>query len=332
MSTAMGFSALVQSFFTRHLIQHKQVSPRTITAYRDTFRLLFKFIEDRTGRSPSDLDITDLDSPAILAFLDHLEADRSNHARSRNVRLSAIRSFFRFASVRDVGNLAVASRVLAIPNKRSARPMMTFLTRPEIDAVLATTDQKTWMGSRDHALLLTMYNTGARAAEITTLRCGQVSFGRTTLIRLHGKGRKDRTVPLWPQTSRVLRRWFQVLVADEAKLAFPSGKGTTLSSDGLDYILQRAVKKATLACPSLLNKRVTPHALRRTTAMHLLQGGVDIAVIALWLGHESIETTHGYVEADLEIKQRALDKLTPASGKVSRYKPSDCLMRFLTSL
>lgn len=332
MSTAMGFSALVQSFFTRHLIQHKQVSPRTITVYRDTFRLLFTFIEDRTGRSPSHLDITDLDSPTILAFLDHLEADRSNHARSRNVRLSAIRSFFRFVSVRDVDNLAVASRVLAIPNKRSARPMMTFLTRPEIDAVLATTDQKTWMGSRDHALLLTMYNTGARAAEITTLRCGQVSFGRTTLIRLHGKGRKDRTVPLWPQTSRVLRRWFQVLEADEAKLAFPSAKGTTLSSDGLDYILQRAVKKATVACPSLLNKRVTPHALRRTTAMHLLQGGVDIAVIALWLGHESIETTHGYVEADLEIKQRALDKLTPASGKVSRYKPNDSLMRFLTSL
>ena len=295
MSTAMGFSALVQSFFTRHLIQHKQVSPRTITVYRDTFRLLFTFIEDRTGRSPSHLDITDLDSPTILAFLDHLEADRSNHARSRNVRLSAIRSFFRFASVRDVDNLAVASRVLAIPNKRSARPLMPFLTRPEIDAVLATTDQKTWMGSRDHALLLTMYNTGARAAEITTLRCGQVSFGRTTLIRLHGKGRKDRTVPLWPQTSRVLRRWFQVLEADDAKLAFPS-------------------------------------ALRRTTAMHLLQGGVDIAVIALWLGHESIETTHGYVEADLEIKQRALDKLTPASGKVSRYKPSDSLMRFLTSL
>jgi integrase/recombinase XerD len=190
MSTTMGFSTLVQCFFTRHLTQHKQVSPRTITAYRDTV------IENRIGRPPSDLDITDLDSPTILAFLDHLEAHRSNHARSRNVRLSAIRSFFRFASVRDVDNLAVASRVLAIPNKRSARPMMTFLSRPEIDAVLATTDQTTWMGSRDHALLLTMYNTGARGAEITTLRCGQLSFGRTTLIRLHGKGRKDRAV-LW---------------------------------------------------------------------------------------------------------------------------------------
>jgi site-specific recombinase XerD len=332
MSTAMGFSALVQCFFTRHLTQHKQVSPRTITAYRDTFRLLFTFIEGRTGRSPSDLDIKDLDSPTILAFLDHLEADRSNHARSRNVRLSAIRSFFRFASVRDVDNLAVASRVLAIPNKRTARPMMTFLTRSEIDAVLATTDQTTWMGSRDHALLLTMYNMGARAAEIATLRCGQVSFGRTTLVRLHGKGRKDRTVPLWPQTSRVLRRWFQVLETDDAKLAFPSMKGTPLSADGLDYILQRAVKKASTACPSLLTKRVTPHAIRRTTAMHLLQAGVDIAVIALWLGHENIETTHGYVEADLDIKQRALDKLTPASGKVSRYKPNDSLMRFLTSL
>jgi site-specific recombinase XerD len=328
----MGFPALVQSFFTQHLTNHKHVSPRTITAYRDTFRLLFAFLEKRTGLSPSDLTITDLDSPTILEFLDHLEADRSNHARSRNARLSAIRSFFRFASVRDAANLAVASRVLAIPNKRSGRPLMTFLSRPEVDAILATTDQSTWMGSRDHALLLTMYNTGARAAEVTTLRCGQVSFGRTTQIRLHGKGRKDRTVPLWPQTARVLRHWFQVLEADDTTLAFPSARGTTLSADGLDYVLQRAVRKAAAACPSLTNKRVTPHSLRRTTAMHLLQAGVDVAVIALWLGHESIETTHGYIEADLEIKQRALDKLTPASGKVSRFKPNDSLMRFLTAL
>jgi site-specific recombinase XerD len=188
-------------------VEHKRVSPRTITAYRDTFRLLFAFLQDRTGRAPSDLEISDLDAPAVLAFLDHLESVRSNHARSRNLRLSAIRSFFRFASLRDIEHLAVANRVLAIPSKRTARPMITFLTRPEVDAILATTDQTTRLGGRDHALLLTMYNTGARASELTTLTCGQVAFGITTLIQLYGKGRKDRTVPLWPQTFKVLHRW-----------------------------------------------------------------------------------------------------------------------------
>jgi integrase/recombinase XerD len=332
MTASAQLSALVQCFFTQHLVEHKHVSPKTIAAYRDTFRLLFTFLQHRTGRAPCELEITALDAPSVLAFLEHLESTRGNHARSRNARLSAIRSFFRFASVRDLEHLAIANRVLAIPNKRTARPMITFLTRPEMDAILATMDQTTWRGGRDHALLLAMYNTGARASEIITLRCGQVTFGSTTLIQLHGKGRKDRSVPLWPQTSRVLQRWFRVLEANENTLAFPSVRRTALSVDGLDHLLQQAVQKATAACPELAKKRVTPHVIRHTTAMHLLQAGVEIAVIALWLGHESIETTHGYIEADLQTKERALDKLTPASGKVSRFKAGDSLLQFLSKL
>jgi len=294
--------------------------------------LLFTFLQKQTGKTPSVLEFSDLDAPSILAFLEHLESERSNHARSRNARLCAIRSFFKFVSVREPEHLIVVNRVLAIPNKRTSRPLITFLTRSEMDAILTTTDRQTWLGSRDHALLLTMYNTGARSSELTQLRCGQVTFGTPSLVHLHGKGRKDRVVPLWPQTAKVLRKWFEVLQADEKALAFPSVRRTALSADALDDLLKRAVEKALPACPDMANKRVTPHVLRHTTAMHLLQSGVDIAVIALWLGHESIETTHGYVEADLELKQRALDKLIPASGKVSRFKADDSLLEFLARI
>jgi integrase/recombinase XerD len=332
MNPRSHFSSLVQCFFTQHLCEHKQVSPRTITAYRDTFRLLFAFMRERTGSPPSSLEITDLDAPAVLAFLDHLESSRENAPRSRNARLAAIRSFFRFVSARDVDHLAVVNRVLAIPNKRTNRPLITFLTRSEISAILNSLNRETWLGSRDHALLLTMYNTGARASELIHLKCGQVSFSSPTMIQLHGKGRKDRSVPLWPQTSRVLQQWFRVLNADENALAFPSVRLTALSADALDHLLKRAVNKALPKCPDLPKKHVTPHVIRHTTAMHLLQSGVDIAVIALWLGHESIETTHGYVEADLELKQRALDRLTPVSGKVSRFKAGDSLLEFLAGL
>jgi integrase/recombinase XerD len=326
------FSSLVQSFFTQHLCQHKRVSPQTVTVYRDTFRLLFAFMQERTGRTPSELVIADLDAPAILAFLEYLETTRHNHARSRNLRLSAIRSFFRFASLHDVEYLAVVNRVLAIPTKRTAHPLLTFLSRPEMDAILASTDQSTWLGGRDHALLLTMYNTGARSSELTALTCGQVSFGTTTLVQLHGKGRKERTVPLWPQTAKVLTRWFQILNTGDKGFAFPTIRGTKLSADALHRLLQQAVVKASSVCPDLVRKRISPHVIRHTTALHLLQAGVDIAVIALWLGHESIETTHGYVEADLEMKQRALEKLTPATGTVTRFKAGDCLLQFLSKL
>jgi site-specific recombinase XerD len=332
MTPQLRLSSIVQSFFTQHLTEHKQVSPRTVTAYRDTFRLLFTFVQNKTSHTPSEVEIQELDAPMILEFLDHLESARGNQARSRNARLSAIRSFFKYASVRDVEHLAIANRVLAIPNKRAARPLITYLTRPEVDAILAVPNRETWLGSRDHALLLALYNTGARSSEMTGATRGQVSFGSTALFQLHGKGRKERTVPLWPQTARVLHRWFKMVEGDDRTLAFPSIRGTALSADALDYLLQCAVKKASTTCPDLATKRVTPHVMRHTTAMHLLQSGVDIAVIALWLGHESIETTHGYVEADLEAKQRALDKLTPASGKVSRFIAGDSLLQFLAKL
>lgn len=332
MKETTAFPSLLQYFFAQHLCAHKQVSPRTVTSYRDTFRLLLEFLQNRTGRTASSLNVTDLDVPAILAFLEHLEVERGNTARSRNARLHAIRSFFHVVAVRDPANAALVSRVLAIPLKKTDRKLITYLTREETEAILAVPDQATWLGSRDHALLLTLYNSGGRASEITNLLCGHVSFGSHTFVHLHGKGRKDRTVPLWPQTSRVLQVWFQKMGSKPDTIAFPALRGGCLSADGLDHLLQKAVLAAKKTCPSLEKKRVTPHVLRHTTAMHLLQAGVDIAVIALWLGHESIETTHGYVEADLRMKELALNKLTPAQGRSSRFQPKDELLRFLAAL
>ena len=332
MTDAPSFPSLVQYFFAQHLCTNKQVSPKTVAAYRDTFRLLLTFMQDQTGRPASALRITDIDAPSVLAFLDHLETQRGNKARSRNARLYAIRSFFRVIALRDPANIAIVDRVMAIPCKRTTKPMITYLTREEIDSILAVPDQTTWVGSRDHALFLTLYNTGARASEITQMRCEQVSFGSSTFVRLHGKGRKERTVPLWPQTARVLRQWFRKLGSTDQDLAFPAVRGGPLSNDGLDYALQRAIEEAIAECPSLNKKHVSPHVIRHTTAMHLLQSGVDIAVIALWLGHESIETTHGYIEADLNMKERALAKLTPAKGRMSRFEPGDDLLQFLNGL
>lgn len=332
MNASPSLSSLVQYFFAQHLCEHKRSSPRTVTAYRDTFRLLLSFLQARTGRVPTNLTIADLDAPAILAFLDHLEAGRHNQIRSRNARLGAIRSFFRIVAVRDPANLGIVHRVLAIPTKRTERRLVTYLTRIEMDAVLAAPDPATWLGRRDHALLLAMYNSGARASEVINLRCAQVAFGSNTYVQLHGKGRKERTVPLWPQTARVLQRWFHELEATADSLAFPTIRRTLLSADALNHLLQRAVQRASTECPSLLTKRVTPHVIRHATAMHLLQSGVDIATIALWLGHESIETTHGYVEADLTSKQKALEKLAPAQGQIQRFQPEDDLLRFLAGL
>lgn len=310
MNDAPSFPALVQYFFAQHLCMNKEASPKTVASYRDTFRLLLTFLQGQTGRPASALRIADVDAPAVLAFLDHLETKRGNKARSRNARLYTIRAFFRVVALKDPANIGIVDRVMAIPGKRTTKPLITYLTREEMESILAVPDQSTWVGSRDHALFLTLYNTGARASEITQMMCEQVSFGSTTFVRLHGKGRKERTVPLWPQTSRVLRQWFRMLGTKDKDLAFPAVRGGPLSNDGLDYALQKAVEEASNECASLSKKRVTPHVIRHTTAMHLLQSGVDIAVIALWLGHESIETTHGYIEADLNMKERALARLT----------------------
>lgn len=326
---------LIQYFFTQHLSAHKQVSLRTIASYRDTFRLLLNHLHGKVGKPPSRLQVADLDAPAVLEFLDHLEQQRGNQPRSRNARLTAIRSFFRVVALRDPASLAVTTRVLAIPLKRTERRLVGYLTPQEMDAILAGPDTTTWLGRRDHALLLTMYNTGARASEIIHLRGEQLRLdATTTYIQLHGKGRKERTVPLWPKTGQTLKQWMaeQGKVKQPAPVLFPTVHGRAMSAEALDYLLQSAVRKAAERCASLQSKRVTPHMIRHSTAMGLLQGGVDIAVIALWLGHESIETTHGYLEADLKTKEAALDKIAAPSAGFKRYRPSDELLAFLADV
>ncbi len=322
----------VQAFFTQHLCQHKQASPQTIASYRDTFRLFLTFVKDTTGREPVALQLSDLDAPIVLQFLDYLEHQRGNTVRSRNMRLAAIRTFMRFLVLRAPESLAIATRVLAIPVKRTDKKLIEALTRAEVEALLAAPNRSCWIGRRDHALLLTLYNSGARVSEVTTLQRHQVCFGTPTFLQLTGKGRKERTVPLWPQTSRMLQAWFAELGEDGGRTAFPNTRGRPLSRDGVAHLLQRAVHKAAAVCPSLRTKKITPHVLRHTTALHLLQAGVDIAVIALWLGHESLETTHVYLEIDLAHKEQALHKLTPVEGPMARFTAPDPLLAFLTSL
>jgi integrase/recombinase XerD len=321
---------LLQGFFVEHLLQQKHVSPQTIASYRDAFRLLLQYVKKQRNIEPASLDVTTLDAPLILSFLDSLEIDRHNSVRSRNIRLAAIRSFFRWLTLRDPTILGLATRILAIPVKRTDRRLVQSLTRDEIDALLAAPDQRFWQGRRDHALILTLYNTGARVSEITALRQDQVEFGSSNFVHLLGKGRKERDVPLWPKTARTLKAWFRELASSSGHLAFPSARGLQLSRNGVDYVLKRAAACAN--CSSLRSKRIHPHAVRHTTGAHLLQSGVDISVIALWLGHESIETTHIYVEADLATKERALQKLAPAGAIVKRFTPDDRVLAFLATL
>ena len=322
---------LLQAFFAEHLLAHKQASPQTVAAYRDAFRLLLLFLRETKALEPAALRLDDVGAPQLLCFLEHLETHRGNTARSRNARLAAFRSFFRFVTLREPDSLALASSVLAIPVRRVTRPLVGYLSRPEMDAILAAPDCATWAGRRDHALLLTLYNSGARVSEIARLQRAQVDVGATACVRLHGKGRRDRAVPLWPKTAKVLRAWFRELGPGDG-LAFPNARGRPLTRDGVAYLLDRANQAACSHCPSLKDKRVSPHVIRHTTAMHLLQAGVDLTVIALWLGHESIETTHGYLEADLATKQRALAKLSPTTTTVPRFRPTDELLGFLAAL
>ena len=322
----------LHAFFTTYLGQHKRASPQTVASCRDTFRLLLLFIKDTKQIEPSALNLTELDVPTILAFLTHLEQHRGNTVRSRNIRLSAIRSFFRFVALRDPERVDLVTRILAIPVKRQEKKLIGYLSREEIEAILTAPDRSTWVGRRDHALLLTMYNSGARVSELTALRCAQVAVGVSTFVHLHGKGRKERAIPLWPDTSRVLQAWFRERGAEPGHMAFPNARGNPLSRYGVNYLLQQAVTKAIPGCPSLQTKNVTPHVVRHTTAMHLLQAGIDIATIALWLGHESIDTTHIYLAADLAAKERALQKLAPVEGQGRRFTAADPLLTFLTSL
>ncbi|MBT3218342.1 MAG: tyrosine-type recombinase/integrase [Proteobacteria bacterium] len=324
---------LVQSFFVEHLPLHKGASLATVSAYRDTFRLLLHFLHQTTGKQPSSLQMADLHMPAILAFLQHLEEQRRNSVRTRNARLAAVRTFFRYVALREPECLGLATRVLAIPSKRTDRPLVGYLTRQEIEALLTAPDRATWAGRRDHALLLTMYNSGARVSELCSLQRRQVHFGATAAyLDLHGKGRKERSVPLWSKTTKILREWLREWGDAPDVCMFPNARRRSLTRHGVKYILDHAVRHAANSCVSLADKTVSPHVIRHSTAMHLLQSGVDITVIALWLGHESIETTHIYVEADLAMKEKALQKLAPIGTDVRRYKADDSLIAFLSGL
>jgi integrase/recombinase XerD len=323
----------LQRFFAEHLAMHKHASPGTVASYRDTFRLLLQFMQDTTRIAPTALPVAAIDADAILAFLNHIERDRRCSVRSRNARLAAIRAFFRFVSLHDPACLGMATRIMAIPNKRCEKKLVGFLSRAEVKALIAAPDRRTCSGRRDHALLLTLYNTGARISEIIGLQRRQLSLdaGHAS-IQLLGKGRKERVIPLWNETARVLRRWLREIDDTPDAVVFPSARNQPLSRDGADYILRRAVVTATVSCSSLANRSVSPHVLRHSTAMHLLQSGVDLAVIALWLGHESIQTTNVYITADLASKERALERLDPVPGTFSRYRPTDKLMAFLAAL
>ena len=312
----------VQAFFADYLCQQRRLSPQTIVSCRDTFRLLLTFVRDQTGVEPAALRLADVDAPVVLRFLTYLEQERGNAVRSRNIRLSAIRAFFRLVALRDPDSLGIVTRVLAIPMKREDRKLIAYLTRTEMQALLAAPDRSKWSGRRDYALLLTLYNSGARVSEVTTLKRGQICFGASTFVQLLGKGRKERTVPLWPEE----------LGEDAGPMAFPNARGKALSREGVDYLLQHARQRAIPACSSLATKHLTPHVVRHTTAMHLLQAGVDIATIALWLGHESIETTHMYLQADLAMQEKALEKLDPLAGVWKRFQADDPLLTFLNAL
>ena len=332
MKTDIDFPFLLQSFFSDRLMRQRQASPHTIASYRDTFRMFLVFAGQRLKKAPSMLRLDDLDTPFIGTFLDYLEKERGNSARSRNVRLAAIHSFFRYVALHDPVHSALAQRVLAMPIKRYHRKQIQFLTRPEIAALIATPDQKTWAGRRDRTLLLVAVQTGLRLSELTGLCCEDVALSTGAYLRCTGKGRKERCTPLRRETTAALRVWLLERNGQPGDPVFPNARGQVLSSDGVEYILAKYTLIARQRCPSLEKKRVTPHVLRHTAAMELLQSGVDRSVIALWLGHESMDTTQIYLHADLEMKGKALAKTSPFGIQIRRYRPDDKLLAFLKSL
>jgi len=328
----IGFAQLVQDFFLRRLIAQRGASARTVESYRDAFELLFGFIEQRTGKPAAALQLVDLDAPVVLDFLDHLENRRGNSVRTRNARLAAIHSFMRYAAVRDPASLPITTRVLAIPTKRFDRPVLGYLSREQIAAILAAPDRRTWSGHRDAVLLATTYNTGARVSEITALRVRDVLLDRQTAVHLHGKGRKERVIPLWKNTATELHAWLGKINDAPQSPVFPNRSGAPMSRSGVRDRLDRAVAVAERDCPSLRGQHVSPHTLRHSTAMHLLQSGTDLATIALWLGHSSPAVTHQYLEADLAAKEAVLQHLDDPSPAPTRFQPGDQLLAFLQDL
>ena len=323
---------VLQAFFTQRLITQRAASPHTIAAYRDTFRLLLHFAHQHTGKAPFQLDIDDLDAPLIGAFLTHLEHNRGNSARSRNARLGAIHSFYRYAALEHPEHAHTIARIMAIPTKRHERTVVSYLDPGEIKALLAAPDPLTWLGRRDHALLALMIQTGVRVSELVGLRIGDVHLGVGAHIRVTGKGRKKRAIPLTGETVAVLRAWLKERRGQSDEPLFPTRQGHALSRYTVGAILTRHVTAATRTCPSMTAKQTTPHTLRHTNAMLLRANGVDIATIALWLGHESTQTTHIYEHADPALKERAIARTAPLGAKPGRYRPPDNLLAFLEEL
>jgi integrase/recombinase XerD len=323
---------LIQAFFSERLQAQRQLSAATIASYRDTLRLLLNHIEQRTHRRPSQQVLEDWDAPHILQFLEQLEKQRANTARSRNLRLTAIHTFMHFVAQQAPEVLALTARVLAIPMKRFERPLLGYLSHPEIQAILSAPPSTTASGQRDRILFELMYNTGARVSEVAALNRQDLQLQPARLVQLQGKGRKQRVVPLWKSTAAHLKGWLTQNPGTPSAPLFANHLGQRLSRFGIQYRLQRAATHAARQCPSLKGRAVSPHLLRHTTAMHLLQAGNDITVIALWLGHESPATTHQYLELDLAMKDQCLKKLSSPNVKSPRFKPSDPLLKYLQGL
>jgi integrase/recombinase XerD len=322
----------LEAFFTERLGHQRQASPNTVSSYRDTFRLLLQYLQRETSKAPSALDIADLGAPRIGAFLEHLERDRHNSVRTRNARLAAIHSLFRFAALRHPEHAALIERVLAIPPKRSDRALVSYLVDSEITALMSAPDRSGWIGRRDHALLLLAIQTGLRVSELVGIRCGDVTLSTGPHVRCMGKGRKERATPLTGQTVAVLREWLAERKGGPGDPLFPSRRGGQLSPDAVAWLLTKYHQTAAQTCPSLRNKKLTPHVLRHTAAMLLRAAGIDITVIALWLGHESTQSTQIYMHADLAIKEHALARTRPIQTAPGRYRPDDALLTFLDQL
>ncbi len=332
MKSALNFPALLQAFFTDRLIAQRNASPHTIAAYRDTFRLLFDYAREQLGKAPSVLTMQDLNSSFIGAFLDHLERDRGNSARSRNARLAAVHSFFNYAAYQLPEHSSLVQRVLAIPGKRYERALVDYLNEEEANALVDAPDRSTFSGRRDHALILVGIQTGLRVSELTSICCGDVTFGTGAHVRCVGKGRKARCTPLTRSVAAVVKVWIKERDAQPHDPLFPNRRGGALSTDGVQFILTKHVTVAQQLCRSLEEKKISPHVLRHTAAMNLLHAGADTTAIALWLGHERLDSVNVYVNADLVAKEKILARTTMPEGKASRFRPDDALMAFLKGL
>ena len=327
-----ALAPILQGFFTDRLIRQRQASDHTITAYRNTIRLLLRFAWQQTGRQPAQLTLDDVDAPMIGAFLHYLETSRGNSVTTRNARLAAIHSLFRYAALQAPDHAALIQRVLAIPTKRTDRTIVCYLTRDEMRALLAAPDQSTWHGRRDYALLTLAGQTGLRVSELTGTMIRDIHLGHGPHICCHGKGRKDRITPLTSHTVTALRAWLTERRGAPDDPLFPSRRGIPLSTDAVERLVAKHATTAAASCTSLQAKQTTPHTLRHTAAMALLHSGVDISVIALWLGHESSETTMIYLHADMTLKEQALARIAPPTTTPGRYTPPDTVLAFLDSL